>query len=364
MGFGLFLPLFSAEFGIPEDTAGLIAGAGFGAFLTGLLISAFFTVRYGARLPVAIGGLCALAGFVLIATASNTAALTAGVVIAGCSPALCWAPFNDAAEYAIAEDQRSHALSSIATGTAVGVTFAAGLSFAVTQDMLVWRSAWWLFALAAILSIFATVASVPKHPAADRPNSISVSGFVFREAMWLYGLALVFGATNAVFISFAAERIANAGGVQALPKDSGPAILFLSYGLCGLLGLLTGRAEAFFGLPIVLRAIFAAAAISMMLIAHAPSNLAAVLVASGMHGAALMAVSAVVSFWSLRLFPGRGTLGFTVALIALGLGSLIGPVLAGFASEGLGSSAMFWLSAIPACLICFWPRGLPNSRPG
>lgn len=359
MGYGLFLPQFRAEFGFSTGTAGLIAGAGFLAFLAALPLAAFFVVRTGPRLPVVLGGLSALAGFLLVATAGSVAALTAGVTVAGMSAAFCWAPFNDAAERITREEDRGTLLSVIATGTALGVALAGGLSLLVAGGLMPWPLAWWIFAVAAILSATAASVGVPGRRGSNSGRGFSPPAFLRRTVMPLYAVALVFGATNAIFISFAGDRIAGAGGLSGLSQHGASAVVFMSYGFFGLLGLMTGRIEARLGLGVLLRVIFAAAALSMVLVALRPTGWAAVVLASGLHGAALMAVSAVISFWSLRLFPGQGTTGFTAALIGLAIGSLIGPVLAGFASEAVGGAAMLLSAAIPAFLICAWPRRLP-----
>ena len=89
------------------------------------------------------------------------------------------------------------------------------------------------------------------------------------------------------------------------------AVVFISYGILGLIGVATGRLVGRFDLGAVLRVTFAAAALSMVLIAWAPNDWIPVITASALHGAALMVVSAVLSFWSLRLFPNWSTTGFT-----------------------------------------------------
>jgi dipeptide/tripeptide permease len=58
-----------------------------------------------------------------------------------------------------------------------------------------------------------------------------------------------------------------------------------------------------------------------------------------------MTISAVLSFWSLRLFPGRGTFGFTAALIGVAAGSVVGPALAGVLAEAAGLTTAFLVTA-------------------
>jgi predicted MFS family arabinose efflux permease len=356
MGYGLFLPQLRAEFGFSTSTAGLVASAGFVAFLAALPVTAVMVHRIGPRIPVVLAGVSATAGFVLIATATDLAALTLGVIIAGTSAGLCWSPFNDAGERVAAPHERGTILSIIATGTAVGVALAGVLSLGVTRGLLPWPAAWWAFAVAAAAASLMAMAGVPGGDGRKPAVWPSFDGLIGGKALALHAIALVFGATNAIFISFTADRIVHAGGLPDLSPGDAPAVVFVSYGVVGLLGLLTGRLELRAGLEALIRTIFAAAALSMVLVAAAPTSWPGVVIASGLHGAALMAVSAVISFWSLRLFPGRGTLGFTTALISLAAGSVLGPAVAGFASELVGPAAMFMSAAAPSLLICLCPR--------
>ncbi|WP_158044747.1 hypothetical protein [Skermanella pratensis] len=160
--------------------------------------------------------------------------------------------------------------------------------------------------------------------------------------------------TNAIFLSFAADRVVGAGGLPGLPDEVASVVIFLAYGIFGVLGLATGRIEARIGLAPLLCLIFAAAALSLMLIAIAPTSWIAVIAASGLHGAAVMMVSAVFSFWSVRLFPGRSTLGFTAALLCMAAGSVLGPALAGLLAAAQGPLVMFLAAATPSIATALW----------
>ena len=362
MGFGLFLPKFRADFDISTETAGLIASAGFMAFLAALPLAAVLALRTGYRMPVVLGGISALIGFVLVAMAQNVVALGLGIVFAGASAGFCWSPFDGAVERTTSDKERGSVLSIIATGTAIGVVLAGALSLAVSYRIASWPIAWWIFAIAAMISTAVAVVGVPGPGRTETSVRPPLSDFFPREVAPLYAVALVFGATNSVFVSFAADHVDASGGLAGLSQNGASAIIFISYGTMGLLGLVTSQAEDRFGLEVLLRLVFAAAALSMTLVALAPTDWLAIVVASGTHGAALMAVSAIISFWSLRLFPHWGTIGFTIALVWLAIGNVIGPFLAGRASEAMGGSTMFLLAAVPAFLICAWPRRLPIDR--
>ncbi|QQP87806.1 MFS transporter [Skermanella sp. TT6] len=356
MGFGLFLPAFREEFALSTSMAGMIASAGFLAFLAALPASAWIGRRFGERVAVTTGAVAASIGFATVAMAGTSGILALGIALAGTSAGLCWAPFNDAAERVVPSEVRATALSVVSTGTTFGVAAAAGLALAVTEGALDWRGAWVGFALSGLaLAAIARVGLPPaRKPAPERSPGMAAGDLIRRAAVPLYGAALCFGMTNAIFLSFAADRVVAAGGLPGLPDEVASVVIFLAYGVFGVLGLATGRIEARIGLAPLLCLIFAAAALSLILIAVAPTMWIAVIAASGLHGASIMMVSAVFSFWSVRLFPGRSTFGFTAALLCMAAGSVLGPALAGLLAAAQGPLAMFLAAAAPPLAAALW----------
>ncbi|MGB3624410.1 MAG: MFS transporter, partial [Henriciella sp.] len=361
--FGLFLPQFRDAFSLSTNQAGLFASAGFIAFLLALPLTVRLVGRSGPRMPVVVGAASACIGFLMIAAAGGALQLLAGVMFASASAGLCWAPFNDAAKRFVSRRSRASVLAVIASGTSIGIILAALMSLAVTYDVFTWRHAWGGFCLAAFAVALGALIEMPapsrpgdRQPARESPK------YLCRAGIPLYLAALCFGAANAVYFSFAADRVVEAGGLSGLRSGAGAGIIFLSYGAFGMLGTLTGRAEAKTGTGWLLRLIFAVAAISLGLIALAPQSWPGVVVSAGLQGAALMSASAIFSIWSLRLFPEHGTSGFVVALIALAVGSVLGPAIAGLVSTQLGPDMMFLLTSLPLLLVTFWPGKLASSR--
>lgn len=350
MGFGLFLPDFRAEFALSTTVAGLVASGGFLAFLLGLPVAAWLGARVGQRVPVMAGALLAMAGFVVVATAADSTALALGIALAGASAGFCWVPFNDAAERVVPVSARPATLSAVSTGTTLGVAAAGALALVVSAGAIDWRTAWGAFAIAGLVAALAAAVGVPGRRG-TAPESVAAPPLLRRETLPLYGTALVFGATNAVYLSFAADRVAAEGGLAGLPDRATPAVIFLGYGLCGLVGLATGRLEARCGLAALLAAIFAAFAVSLTLVALTPGSWPGILASAGLHGAAVMTVSAVLSFWSLRLFAGHGSLGFTAALVAAAIGSALGPALAGGLVDAIGPEWAFLTLAVPPLVV-------------
>jgi predicted MFS family arabinose efflux permease len=381
MGFGLFLPAFREDFALSTSTAGLIASGGFLAFLLALLASAWIARRHGERVAVVAGALAAATGFAAVAVAGTPALLALGIALAGTSAGFCWAPFNDAAERTVAAEARPTALSVVSTGTTFGVLAAAGLALAVTQDALGWRGAWAGFALGALALAAIAWAGVPprRGPTENRgtparvgqaaPPPAAPAALLRRATLPLYAAALAFGMTNAIFLSFAADTVVAEGGLPGLEDRVASAVIFLGYGVCGALGLATGRIEARTGLAPLLALIFAAGGLSLVLIGLAPMSWSGVIAASGLHGAGIMMVSAVLSFWSVRLFPGRSTLGFTAALLAMAAGSVLGPAAAGWLAAAEGPRTMFLAAAAPPLAMALWfgaslARARPRLPPG
>lgn len=371
MGFGLFLPAFRDEFALSTSSAGMIASGGFLAFLLALLAGAWIGRRYGERMSVITGALAAAAGFATVAAAGTSGSLALGIGLAGASAGLCWVPFNDAAERVVPHAGRAGALSVVSTGTTFGVVAAAGLALAVIEGALDWRGAWVGFTLSGVALSGIALTGMPSSRGPKPAPDAGAPGpsLAQRAAVPLYSTAFCFGMTNAVFLSFAADRVVAAGGLPGLPDEAASPVIFIGYGICGVLGLATGRIEARTGLAPLFCAIFAAAALSLVLIALAPTSWGAVLAASGLHGAAIMMVSAVFSFWSLRLFPGRGTLGFTATLLSMAAGSVLGPALAGLLAAAQGPLVMFLAAATPSLAAALWfgvrlrrPRPPPAAR--
>ena len=346
MGFGLFLPAFRDEFALSSTRAGLIASGGFMAFLVALPLAAWLGMRAGPRLPVLLGALSACLGFLAVTAATDAVMLAAGVALAGASAGFCWTPFNDAAERVIPIEARAGALSTVSTGTTFGVTVAAALALAVTLEAMGWRTVWGVFGLIALIAAVMAAMSLPAGRIGPVPGSADALRLPPDGVPALYAAALCFGATNAIYVSFAPDHVVAAGGLAGLPAAASATVIFLGYGLCGLVGPAAGRIEGRIGLTWLVRTIFMAFTGSLVLVALAPTSWGAVVMSAGLHGAAVMTFSAVLSFWTLRLFPGRGTIGFTSALLAAAAGNVAGPSVAGLLADAADTATAFLVAAV------------------
>ncbi|MGR3494155.1 MFS transporter [Citreimonas sp.] len=365
MGFGLFLGEFRSDFSLSTGMAGLISTLGFSGFLVGLLVAYALLARRGPRWPVTLGLGAATAGFALVALAPNAVVLAAGVLLAMASAGFSWAPFNDAAHRVIADQDRPRALSLVSTGTSVGVAAAGLTALALHMLGLSWRLGWAGFALAGALATLVNAFDLGGEAARPGPRpDRRLAELVHRAAWPIYGVAASYGTVSAIWISFAADRVQQAGGLPGLAPAAAPGVVFLAYGIFGLSGALTGWLHERLGLPRLLYALQATAALSVGLVALAPAMWSAVLLSAGLQGAHVMMTSAALSFWTERLYPDAPSRGFTAALLAVAAGSAFGPAAAGYLSQAAGGGAMFLTTAaLPAITLLLLIRATIRERP-
>lgn len=341
MGFGLFLSDFRQEFDLSSTLAGLVSGLGFAGFFLGLLAGGWLTTSFSPRGSVVAGLVSATMGMTLVAISPSIAIFAAGIFLAMASAGFAWTPFNDAAKQALPSDARPLALSVVSTGTSLGVALAALLALILGLSGISWRVAWWSFAAvagaAALLNLW-TLGNL-----ADRPGAVGAEcRRVIRRAAWpLHAIAFSFGATTAIYISFAGDRIAEAGGFPGVPPNASSAVVFLSYGIFGLTGICAGWVHDRTGLTNLVRGLLACAALSHLLIAVLPGNWPAGIASAALQGVFVMMASAIFALWAERKFPALPSFGFTAVLIAMAAGSVAGPTLAGVASDTFGAGAMF-----------------------
>jgi MFS family permease len=367
MGFGLFAPEFRDVFSLSSADIGWISSLGFLGFFLGLLIAPVLVARRGAGFSVICGLFTACTGMGAVAAAPSVWVLSPGVFLAATSAGMAWSPFNTVMHVIAAESER--------TGTGVGIAIAGLALFGVVSAGLSWRACWALFAVLSALALIGNrFAFHELETGSDREAEDIPSGRPARMSLLPLGIGVVFGASSAIFIAFAADHAVQSGGLGGLPLAATPAVIYVCYGLVGLLGLLTGRARSVFGLTWLIRLILVSGSLSLGVMASAPNSWTGLLLASGLQGLYVMTMSAVLAFWSEQLFPASPSRGFTKVLLAVAAGSVAGPVLFGMIAEADGAENMLIAAAcLPALAamgtrshhvaICRPPKDPEISRP-
>lgn len=361
MGFGLFLPDLRRDLGISSTFAGAVSSAAFIAFLLAIPAAAWATRKWGVRVPVVAGLASAAAGMACVALAPGPEVLAAGVVLAGASPGLCWSPFNDAATALLSADWRPRVLSVVSTGTTLGIAAAAAAALAGVLVGVSWRWSWAAFAVAAVVAglvglllLPARSETAPAEPTSTGPDSGATVAQRARALLqgltWPLVTAFSFGATSAIYLAFAADAVARAGAVAGLPAAAAGTVIYLAFGVCGMVGLFSADLHRWLGLVGFLVAIFAAATVSTALLAMKKGELEAVLVSAGLQGICVMTMSAVLSYWTTSLRPASASTSFAVVLGALALGGVVGPVTAGVFLDDVGGRVVFGATSVVSLL--------------
>ena len=101
--------------------------------------------------------------------------------------------------------------------------------------------------------------------------------------------------------------------------------------------------------------LLAAFAVSVALLGVLPGHLWAVTVSAVVYGASFMALSGLLAVWSHRVFPERPAAGFSAVVFALGVGTVVGPMVAGGLADRAGTGAVF-LGAAGAAAVTLLAR--------
>jgi predicted MFS family arabinose efflux permease len=331
-GFGLFLPELRATFGLDVATVGLIGSGTYAGYLAALTLVGLLSARLGPRPLIIAAGACATAGLALVSVADSTPVLVAGLLLAGTSSGWAWAPYSDVVRAMVDPDRRERVLAIVPNGTAFGTVIAGVLALAVP-----WRPAWVLFATGALaVTLYnAWLLRGLRHPERVATQRIRPT----TAAVPLFVSAFSYGIVGSVYWTFAVDMI-----VSDATDTAGP-LFWTLIGIAGLGGLLTDRALTLLGLRRTHALLFGALAAAVAVLALAPGELTAIGLSALLYGPAFMAVAAVLTVWSYRVFPERPAAGFSAVVFCLGLGTIAGPATLGAFAAGHGLPAAFLLTA-------------------
>lgn len=331
-GFGLFLPDLRATFDLDVATVGLIGSGTYAGYLAALTLVGLLSARLGPRPLIVAAGVCATAGLALMSVAQSTPLLVAGLLLAGTSSGWAWAPYSDVVRAMVAPGEQERVLAIVPNGTAFGTVVAGLLALAVP-----WRPAWVLFAATALVVTLYNAWLLRGMP---RPEPVAAQRIrPTVAAVPLFVSAFSYGIVGSVYWTFAVDLIADG------TDDAAGPLFWTLIGVAGLGGLLTARALALLGLRRTHTLLFGALAVAVTVLGLAPGELVAIGLSALLYGPAFMAVAAVLTVWSYRVFPARPAAGFSAVVFCLGLGTIAGPATLGAFAAGYGLPAAFLLTA-------------------
>jgi predicted MFS family arabinose efflux permease len=356
--YGLFVPTFREEFDLSLDVLGFYASAAQAGYLVTTVITGVLAARFGPRLPVVSGCLLLAVGAAIAASAAGPMLLAAGITAAGTSAGGTWGPFSDAVDDQVQASGRRRALALVNAGSPAGLVVAAGLVLVAGER---WRMAWWVFAavgLVAAATAWRVLSPTPVRPPHDggRPG---LRWFLNRRSVRLFVVALAASVTSGAYFAYAPDTARDAG----LAGWTGPA-MWVTVGIAGVgIGVFGGGIADRYGLrgPLAVTLVLLGGSTLMLLIVR--GSVVAALGSAALFGAGFTTGFALVAIWSQQIFHDRPTSGFTLVIVFIAAGFIVGPSMFGVLVTRLDRSAALLAAAVPALLAALVPpsRAAPGT---
>jgi predicted MFS family arabinose efflux permease len=360
LAYGLFVPIFREEFHLSLDRLGFYASAAQAGYLVAIVVAGVVTARLGPRVPVVSGCLLLAVGAALTASASDPILLAVGVTAAGTSAGGTWGPFSDAVANQVPSSRNRHALALVNAGSPVGLLVASVLVLAAGDR---WRAVWWVFAAMGLVAAAVSWRQVAPGAAAvvrDRGRP-PLRWFLNPRSLRLFIVVLGVAITSSAYFAYAPDTAQDAG----LATWIGPA-MWASLGLTGAaVGSFGGAIAQRGGLRGPLAAMAALVGGATLVLLVAPGSLAGALGSAALFGVGFTTGFALIVLWSQQVFRARPTTGFTVTILFVAVGFIVGPSLFGvLATRSDRSVALLALAgpALLAALVCLVPLTGPERR--
>ncbi|WP_146362743.1 MFS transporter [Arthrobacter yangruifuii] len=349
LGYGLFLPAFSASFELTPAVGGLLSS---GASVT-YCVSAGLGFVYAPRRPrlmTILAGTTAALGSAGIAAASSTGFFAAAVLLAGmgagfASPALVELVQRNTKPIHAAKRQ-----SVVNSGTGFGVVAAGLLALMLGSS---WRLAWALIAVIAVAGMLGVLladvsrnrGSAEGEPGNDdagrrerggsRPRGLQLS-----ELKWPLTAAFLYGIGCAAVWVYGRTLLEDQGGMPVALSAGA----WIALGAGGAAAVLTApwlaRHSIRFTWPVTVLATAAATAAIVL----APGSTALAFAAAALFGLAYTAATSVLIIWATATASSSAA-GTSALFISLILGQAAGAALTGALIEASGFGLAFAVAA-------------------
>ena len=354
--FGLFVPPIRAELGLTPEVIGVIGALPLVSFLLATLVAPFAADRLGARNTAVLSGAFGVAGLALISQAAGAQSLGAGVFACGICTGLMM-PALTAAMQALVERSLHGRVSAVMNaGTSIGVVVAVPSVLFLAGA---WRFAYVSFALLAgvgVLAAWYLIPSVSRVTPADAAAPPRVSVLQWSRLFRLSLFAFVLGFVSSAYWIFAPDLLVSLGGLPA----GATGWLWLAVGTAGLGGALVADLADRNNPPITHALMLMMLAASLALLAASPGQLLLAALSALVFGLAYMSLTGLYLMTSIRLLPGRLSMGPVLPFMAVSLGQASGSPLVGTLVNEFGYAdafAMFAAIGILVALLSPWyPR--------
>lgn len=323
-GYGLLLPDFRESFGLSASALGVISSLTFITFLVGALAVIIFISKSGARFMILGGILTASTGLLVAALTNSWPVFAVACLIAGFSPGLTWTSFSESVSENVRQHIQKRTLSIISTGSTVGLIFISFLYILLDGE---WRWIWGGGGAIGYLLFLWAYKSVPSRQRKGGGTAIKMRDLqpLFTKASLPFYLAsFLFGLTESTYWTYAADFV-----TENFTVPDANAILFLVAGAGGIAGLFGGELISRLGMRKSFTATIFFYSLSITVLCFS-EGWPVVLISAFVFGASFMLYAAYLPIWSARVFPKIPAQGFSICVIILNVGAIMGPAVFGW----------------------------------
>jgi predicted MFS family arabinose efflux permease len=338
-GYGLLVPGMRRSFGLDATAVGLLGSCAYVTYLAATVASMPAVSRYGPRTIAIFAGLLATAGMALIGQAPNVSVLALGVIVAGASSGFAFPPFADIAAEHVDPGRRGDVLAGISSGTGWGVALAAPAAIALGRD---WRTAWLIFAAAALLVSVTVRVLLPEAKVAaggSQAPQLKMSWFICARSRPLLLSAFLVGLSASVYWTFGPDAVQSAQGATTAR------LLFVVVGISSIGGAFANQILRRLTTASAFRLCGALLSCSLALIIAGAGRAPLALLSGLVFGITYNLVVAIQVIWSDEVFARRPSAGLAATMLMFALGQILGPTLAGVIADCTGVSIAFGLAA-------------------
>lgn len=221
-----------------------------------------------------------------------------------------------------------------------------------------WRTVWWGFAVIGLLA--AAVAwrvlapdGTPRIRGHKRPQ---LRWFINPRSLRMLTVALGISITCGAYFAYAPVSAQDAG----LPAWIG-ATMWAALGIAGAsVGAVAGTIANRYGVrrPLAVMLVLIGAAFAVLV--AVPGSVLGALGSAALFGIGFTTGFALLVMWSQHVYRDRPTTGFTLAIVFIAAGFIVGPTLFGLLATRLGGDVALLITATPALLVALIPPKREN----